>query len=623
MNCPFCQAKISYITGFKIGKKTCPGCGREIKTKILWLKLIGLALGVGLAANVIVQVVFPSSLQWLSNWLSIIGIALIFPLSVKIIEGAHSKEQISGSKPPQTAKMSVNRAILEYIKQAKSSGMSQAEMQKELLKAGWKEKEIQSAFTQKEISAKEKQAAFFKKPIAKYITSFILGGSFLILAILVSLWVKNGEFDTTLFTVPALFVMSLGWAIKSKMYKWLPGKIIVGLFLLLTILIVLAIFTYKGEEGGDDKEKEGEKASQKTSQENSVPSASSEEDLMNHPNIVRYSVDTDGDMIPDFVEVERGLDPNVTVADECKREACGDPELSELEKKDTNVLVILDASGSMAQSVGGTTKMQAAKDALNQFIDKQEVKDNFNIGLMVYGHKGSNSVADKAYSCSQIEVFYPLSPLNKTQFKNVVVNINATGWTPIEGALNLASTVFAGKEGENNHIILISDGIEQCDGNPVAAAKRIKASEFKLTVNIIGFNIASSDQQQLKTIAESTGGNFVNTTSSGEILREMSRRTSNIWGAVNYRTCRIWSNVNYSTCLLNTYVKTGNWLIGAQGPVGIWDNDEIALKEKEVIREVYKRMSDERNRLYEEARGVLEDQFAEDNTKIKETVEDK
>ena len=336
----------------------------------------------------------------------------------------------------------------------------------------------------------------------------------------------------------------------------------------------------------------------------------------NHPDIIRYSIDSDGDAIPDFLEKELGYNPNIHTNEECEQEACEDLNISKYEYENTNVLIILDASGSMAQISGQTTKMDAAKDAINRFIDGLEVENNFNIALMVYGHKGSNSVSDKAYSCSEIEILYPLGTLNKSQFKNSVAGFNAKGWTPIEGALNLAPSVFKGKEGENNHIILISDGIEQCDGNPVTAAKSIKDSDLKLTVNIIGFNITSSDQQKLKEISQASGGIFTNVTNNNEIYESLQVNLNNYRERINFILCNKWSDINFSQCFKDRYIKAHYWLVPGRSGKLTSKYDELSRMEIKKIGQTKINMVEE----YEKLGDVLAEKVKKHSNEAQELL---
>ena len=336
----------------------------------------------------------------------------------------------------------------------------------------------------------------------------------------------------------------------------------------------------------------------------------------NHPDIIRYSIDSDGDAIPDFLEKELGYNLNIHTNEECEQEACEDLNISKYEYENTNVLIILDASGSMAQISGQTTKMDAAKDAINRFIDGLEVENNFNIALMVYGHKGSNSVSDKAYSCSEIEILYPLGTLNKSQFKNSVAGFNAKGWTPIEGALNLAPSVFKGKEGENNHIILISDGIEQCDGNPVTAAKSIKDSDLKLTVNIIGFNITSSDQQKLKEISQASGGIFTNVTNNNEIYESLQVNLNNYRERINFILCNKWSDINFSQCFKDRYIKAHYWLVPGRSGKLTSKYDELSRMEIKKIGQTKINMVEE----YEKLGDVLAEKVKKHSNEAQELL---
>ena len=83
-------------------------------------------------------------------------------------------------------------------------------------------------------------------------------------------------------------------------------------------------------------------------------------------------------------------------------------------KENMNVLVILDGSGSMGKNIGGQTQMEAAKKAIVQFVG--DLPKEANVGLRVYGHKGTGSSADKAMSCSSSDLLYPLQPYEKECF---------------------------------------------------------------------------------------------------------------------------------------------------------------------------------------------------------------
>lgn len=82
----------------------------------------------------------------------------------------------------------------------------------------------------------------------------------------------------------------------------------------------------------------------------------------------------------------------------------GNPDLPDARyhfKENYNVEIILDASGSMAAKVDGQTRMELAKETINNFL--KNIPEKANVSLRVYGHKGSGSESDKEMSCSAIE----------------------------------------------------------------------------------------------------------------------------------------------------------------------------------------------------------------------------
>lgn len=206
----------------------------------------------------------------------------------------------------------------------------------------------------------------------------------------------------------------------------------------------------------------------------------------------------------------------------------------------TNISILLDASGSMAQKIGRKTKMELAKEAINTFV--ASMPEGANVSLRVYGHKGSNSDGDKELSCGSSELVYDLKPYNDADFANALGSFQPTGWTPIANAINEAKKDFekADKSGENI-LYIVSDGVETCDGDPVAAAKSLHDSNIAAVVNIIGFDVDSAGQKQLMSVAEAGGGEFETVETAedfNKIWEEERQRLWNEWWN--------WSNSNWN-----------------------------------------------------------------------------
>lgn len=264
----------------------------------------------------------------------------------------------------------------------------------------------------------------------------------------------------------------------------------------------------------------------------------------------KYYKDSDGNAVPDFIEVENGSDPKV---DDCALEGgCGgvsaDVGSSSL-ADEQNTLLILDSSGSMAeQDSSGVAKIQAAKDALERYV--VGTPDSFNLGLMVYGHEGSNSRADRAESCRGIDTFAPLGELEVGSVRQALGQFRPTGWTPVAGSLEAAAGEFAGEEGAVNRVILVTDGIETCGGDPVAAARALKESGIAVTVDVVGFDVASSaEQAALRQVAEATGGEYADAQSAAELNDYFDDQVARTFEVVDALTCLQFQATDATTCV--------------------------------------------------------------------------
>ncbi|MCM3123031.1 MULTISPECIES: VWA domain-containing protein [unclassified Mesobacillus] len=185
-----------------------------------------------------------------------------------------------------------------------------------------------------------------------------------------------------------------------------------------------------------------------------------------------------------------------------------DPEKTEgpeETKAAEKAIILLDASSSMLQQSGGRVKMDIAKDAVKSFA--KTISQSAEVSLVVYGHQGSDSDSDKEVSCSGIEEVFPMGKYSKENFNGAVDSFESKGWTPLAGAIEKAAEMTAGDEG-NITIYIVSDGAETCDGDPIQASKELVVNNANHSVNIIGFDVDSKAEDQLKAVAEAGNGKY-------------------------------------------------------------------------------------------------------------------
>lgn len=256
--------------------------------------------------------------------------------------------------------------------------------------------------------------------------------------------------------------------------------------------------------------------------------------------------DPDGDLVPTAVEEQLGTDPH---NDACVREAgCAGAGRGVNAIETSNTLLILDSSGSMKGSAGGsTTKMAAAKRALRRYV--AGTPDSMALGFMVYGHKGSNGPSGKARSCAGVELLQPIAPAASRRFAATLRRFRPIGYTPLAAALREARSAFDGKQDDVNRIILVTDGVETCGGNPVAEARRLKQAGIHVTTDVVGFDIGEPRAaRRLRAIAEASGGTYSDARSAESLYRLLDDEIAHNAELVTQYLCVTASGSTVSLC---------------------------------------------------------------------------
>ncbi|MED1740608.1 VWA domain-containing protein [Bacillus swezeyi] len=197
--------------------------------------------------------------------------------------------------------------------------------------------------------------------------------------------------------------------------------------------------------------------------------------------------------------------------------AAEDGNAADNSKKDVNVAVVLDASGSMAQRVEGDKKFDIAKESVTDFADL--LPSDANVMLNVFGHKGNNKNSGKEESCGTTETLYDLQPFSANGFQNSLSGIKPTGWSPIAKSLYDVKDDLADKDGKN-YVYIVTDGEETCGGDPVQAAKDLRQSNIKTIVNIVGLDVKTvKEKEKLKKVAKAGGGKLIEAESANDFKK--------------------------------------------------------------------------------------------------------
>ena len=98
--------------------------------------------------------------------------------------------------------------------------------------------------------------------------------------------------------------------------------------------------------------------------------------------------------------------------------------------------------------------------------------------------------------------------------------ITPRGWTPIYGSLLSAKDDFIA--GQDNNVVLVSDGIETCGGDPCAAAKQLRESGIALTIHVVGFDVDNATRTQLQCVANAASGRYYDAKNGQELANALN-----------------------------------------------------------------------------------------------------
>ena len=187
-----------------------------------------------------------------------------------------------------------------------------------------------------------------------------------------------------------------------------------------------------------------------------------------------------------------------------------------------NVLIILDCSLSMEDKIRGRRKIDVAKEVINKVI--AQLPGNVHVGLRAYGHKRNQFKSLLGFDeCEVSDLLVPIGTGNRNQIHSALSGLDAIGWTPI--CYSIGQSVehdFVGLPGKKR-IILVSDGMETCNGSPCEFAVDLVKKDVNVAIDVIGFDLSSDPEaiSQLRCAALVTNGKFYTADNPEDFLRSL------------------------------------------------------------------------------------------------------
>jgi Ca-activated chloride channel family protein len=156
----------------------------------------------------------------------------------------------------------------------------------------------------------------------------------------------------------------------------------------------------------------------------------------------------------------------------------------------TRILFVFDASQSMLASWQSDRKITIANKLMAELLDSLRNVPDLQLGLRIYGHQKNYPPQD----CDDSRLEIPLGFGNVDNIKNKLKTTNPKGTTPIAASLQAAGGDFPPCDNCRNIIILITDGLEECDGDPCAVSLALQKQGIILKPFVIGIGRSFAEQ---------------------------------------------------------------------------------------------------------------------------------
>lgn len=189
----------------------------------------------------------------------------------------------------------------------------------------------------------------------------------------------------------------------------------------------------------------------------------------------------------------------------------------------TRIMFIFDASLSMTGRWQSDLKINIAQKLLSELLDSLSNTPKLELGLRVFGHLKKFPPQD----CNDTRLEVPMGANNILQIQNKLKAISPKGTTPIALSLEAAAKDFPECDNCRNIIVLITDGIEECAGDPCAVSLALQkkgiilkpfvigiGKNFKEAFDCVGTYYDATSEQSFRTVLKVVISQALNSTTA-------------------------------------------------------------------------------------------------------------
>lgn len=173
------------------------------------------------------------------------------------------------------------------------------------------------------------------------------------------------------------------------------------------------------------------------------------------------------------------------------------------------VIYVVDGSGSMQDRFpGAVSRMAAARDAVGRVT--RALHQDIEVGMVAFS------------DCRAVQRTSFYSYAQRSAFLGQVNAITPQRMTSL--AQSIARSGAAAPRTGDVMMVVVSDGMDTCGGDPCAAARQARASRPNLTINVIDLSDGEATAV-LRCVASAGGGRVFTPVNAGEMNVQLQRAT--------------------------------------------------------------------------------------------------
>lgn len=162
----------------------------------------------------------------------------------------------------------------------------------------------------------------------------------------------------------------------------------------------------------------------------------------------------------------------------------------------TRILFLVDGSNSMNGDWNNQVRWNAAKGILENLVDSLKIYKNLELGLRVYGHQTHKS----QQNCTDSKLETPFEKGNHEKLKAKLASIKPKGVTPLAYSLEQSARDFPKEKGVRNIIVIITDGLESCGGDPCKISTALQRKNIFLKPFVVGVGLKKDYSKEFECI---------------------------------------------------------------------------------------------------------------------------